>query len=153
MDEKTKEILERYRLFWLIEKGEVPSIETSIPMGKNEKCYFVADANWCEVRSITRTARYGLSAERSGKDQIKRQTTHEFTKVDSGRIYLTNKRVLFYGNKLEQAIALTQVKDFVPMGNGIQIHRKSGNHPFLQFDLGVEVFSLMLARNLRDLAN
>lgn len=151
VDDKTKEILERYRLYWLIEKGEIPFIDTSIPLGKNEKCYFAADANWCEARSFTRTARYGKAAQQSGKDQIQRQTFQEFARVDSGRIYLTNKRLVFYGTSQERIILLAAIQDFVPMENGLQIHRKSGSHPFLQFELGVEVFSLMLARNLREL--
>jgi hypothetical protein len=37
------------------------------------------------------------------------------------------------------------------MENGVQIHRKSGTNPFLQFELGVDVFSLILARTLRDM--
>jgi hypothetical protein len=149
VDERSKEILERYRLYWVIEKGEIPQIEVSIPLGKNENCYFVADANWCEVRAVTRTARYGRT-KRSIEDQVARQTFQEFIPVDSGRIFLTNRRLIFYGNQSEHTIPFTRIKDFVPMEHGVQIHRKSGSHPFLQFDLGVEVFSLMLARILRD---
>lgn len=152
VDENTRDILERYRLYWMIEKGEIPYIEVSIPLQRNENCYFMADANWCEVRSVTRTARYGKT-KRSVEDQVARRTFHEFTPVDSGRIFLTNKRLLFFGNLREHTIPFARIKDFVPMEHGVQIHRKSGSNPFLQFDLGVEVFSLILARNLREQAN
>jgi Chloroplast envelope transporter len=151
-DEKTKNMLDRYRLFWLIENGEIPAIDSAIKLGRNEKCFFTADAYWCELESITRTARYGRLDRRADDegDQVQRQIVHELNVKDSGRIYLTNKRILFSGDKRQRSIPLSRIKDFVPMENGIQIHRMSGNNPFLRFELGVDVFSLILARMLRD---
>jgi hypothetical protein len=151
-DEKTKNILDRYRLYWVIENGEIPSIETAAPLGRGEKCYFTADANWCELHAITKSARYGSARDRSEEgDEVQRQIFQELEVKDSGRIYLTNKRILFSGSKRQRTIPVAPIKDFVPMENGIQIHRKAGPHPFLQFELGVDVFSLILARILRDL--
>jgi hypothetical protein len=151
-DEKTKSILDRYRLYWLIENGEIPKIETAVPLGRGEQCYFTADANWCELHAITKSARYGSLRDQSDEgDEVQRQIFQEMEVKDSGRIYLTNKRILFSGSKRQRTIPITSVKDFGPMENGIQIHRKTGPHPFLQFELSVDVFSLMLARILRDL--
>jgi hypothetical protein len=151
-DERTHDILDRYRLFWLIENGEIPSIESAVKLNKGEKCYFTADANWCELQTITKSARYGRTANGSDDgDQVQRQLVHELNVKDSGRVYLTNKRIVFSGENRLRIIPYPRIKDFVPMENGIQIHRKSGVHPFLQFELGIEVFSLMLARQLRDL--
>jgi hypothetical protein len=151
-DEKTKNILDRYRLFWLIENGDIPTIEPALKMGRNEKCYFTADANWCELHSITKSARYGSTAQTADEgDQIQRQIFQELNIKDSGRIYLTNKRLLFSGEKRQRSIPHSRIKGFVPMENGVQIHRKSGTNPFLQFELGVDVFSLILARTLRDM--
>ena len=151
-DEKTKNILDRYRLFWVIENGDIPTIEPALKMGRNEKCYFTADANWCELHSITKSARYGSIAKTAEEgDQVQRQIFQELNVRDSGRIYLTNKRILFSGEKRQRIIPHSRIKDFVPMENGVQIHRKSGTNPFLQFELGVDVFSLILARTLRDM--
>ena len=151
-DDRTQNILERYRLFWVIENGDIPSIDSAIKLNKNEKCYFTADANWCELQSITKSARYGSAAQAFDEgDQVQRQQFQELNVKDSGRIYLTSKRLVFSGDKRQRAIPLSRIKDFVPMENGVQIHRVSGSHPFLQFELGVDVFSLILARVLRDL--
>ena len=151
-DERKQAILDRYRLFWLIENGEIPVIDSAIKLGKNEKCYFTADANWCELQTITKSARYGSTTQASNEgDQVQRQLFHELNVKDSGRIYLTSKRIVFSGDKRQRSIPHTRVKDFVPMENGVQIHRKSGSNPFLQFELGIEVFTLILARVLRDL--
>ncbi len=151
-DEKTKSILDRYRLFWLIEHGDVPVIESPLPLPRGEKCFFTADANWCELHAVTRSARYGRTRPATDEgDQVQRHMFHELSKLDSGRILLTNRRILFSGEKRRRIIPLARIKDFVPMENGVQIHRKSGTNPFLQFELGVDVFSLMLARGLRDL--
>jgi len=151
-DERTRSILDRYRLYWVIENGEIPRIDAALPMARGESCYFTADANWCELHAITKSARYGAARDRAEEgDQVQRQIFHELEVKDSGRIYLTNKRILFSGNKRQRTIPVSRIKDFGPMENGIQIHRKTGTHPFLQFELGVEVFSLILARILRDL--
>jgi hypothetical protein len=152
-DERTQNILDRYRLFWMIENGEIPAIDSAIKLNRNEKCYFTADANWCELQAITKSARYGSTTPRQAfdhGDQIQRQLFHELNVKDSGRIYLTSKRIVFSGEKRQRAIPHSRIKDFIPMENGIQIHRPSGNNPFLQFELGVDVFSLILARVLRD---
>lgn len=151
-DDRTQSILDRYRLFWLIEHGEIPVIESAIKLNKNEKCYFTADANWCELQSITKSARYGRTDQASEQgDQVQRQLFHELNVKDSGRVYLTNKRIVFSGDKRQRTIPHNRIKDFIPMENGVQIHRQSGNNPYLQFELGVDVFSLILARVLRDL--
>ena len=152
VDDKTQDILDRYRLFWLIENGEIPSIESAIKLNKNEKCYFTADANWCELQTITKSARYGRTGSDSSEgDLVQRQRVQELNIKDSGRLYLTGKRIVFSGEKRLRSIPYSRIKDFVPMENGVQIHRKSGTHPFLQFELSIDVFSMMLARLLRDL--
>jgi tellurite resistance protein len=151
IDEKTRTILDRYRLYWLIENGEIPEIEAAMTLGRGEKCYFTADANWCEFHSITKSARYGRTQTAMDRgDEVQRQVFHELDIKDSGRIYLTNRRILFSGSRRQRSIPIERIRDFIPMENGVQIHRKSGKHPFLQFELGVDVFGLILARILRD---
>jgi tellurite resistance protein len=151
-DERTRTILDRYRLYWLIENGEIPEIDTPLTLARAEKCYFTADANWCEFHSITKSARYGRTKDSAEKgDEVQRQVFQELDTIDSGRIYLTNKRIVFSGTKRHRSIPMERIRDFVPMENGVQIHRKSGKHPFLQFELGVDIFGLILARILRDL--
>jgi len=152
IDEKTKSILDRYRLYWLIENGEIPAIETAASLARGEKCYFTADSNWCELHTITKSARYGRLRDASEDgDEVQRQVFNELDIKDSGRIYLTNKRILFSGVKRQRSIPVSRIRDFVPLENGVQIHRKSGVHPFFQFELGIDVFGLILARILRDL--
>jgi len=152
IDEKTRTILDRYRLYWLIENGEIPQIDTPVSLARGEKCYFTADANWCEFHSITKSARFGRTKNSMEKgDEVQRQVFQELDTIDSGRIYLTNRRILFSGASRHRSIPIDRIRDFVPMENGVQIHRKSGKHPFLQFELGVDVFGLILARILRDL--
>ena len=151
-DERTQTILDRYRLFWLIEHGEIPEIESAIKLNRNEKCYFTADANWCELQAITKSARYGSTTRLAfdHSDHVQRQLFHELNVKDSGRVYLTSKRIVFSGENRQRTIPHSRIKDFIPMENGVQIHRVSGKNPFLQFALGVDVFSLILARVLRD---
>ncbi|HJZ12080.1 MAG TPA: hypothetical protein VJ521_08015, partial [Acidobacteriota bacterium] len=152
-DEKTKNRLDRYRLYWLIDNGEIPVIETAIPLRKNEKCYFAADARWCELRTVTRKARYGAPGMQQSEQQshIQSKTFQEIVPIEEGRVYLTSKRVFFYGPKKQRSILLSHIQDFVPMDNGIHIHRKTGASPFIELELGIDIFALILARRLRDL--
>lgn len=155
IDENTREILDRYRLYWLIDNGEIPAIEAPVSMKNGEKCYFSADASWCEWKTSTRSVRYGATEpdDNGGlpDEHIQREVFHEMIPIDSGRLYLTNQRLIFSGDKRSRSIPMDRINDFLPMQNGIYIHRKSGRNPFLQFALGVDVFSHMLARTLRDM--
>ncbi len=160
-DEKTKSALEKFRFYWLIENGEIPEIQTEMHLQRNEKCYFICNMDWYENRSVTRRIRYGGPTYRiriakglywrMGDLAVQRVSEDVLAKIDSGRVHLTNRRLLFTGSRKNVTIQLSKILDFVPYKNGIEIQKDSGKSPFLAFDRNVDIFAMILGRVIRDL--
>jgi hypothetical protein len=161
-DENTKQLLDQIRLYWLIENGEIPSVEPGINLQSGEKCYCIRDVEWFEHRTVTKRIRYsgptyrlkiikGLSW-RIGDLGFQKITDDILAHIDSGRIYLTNKRLLFLGARKNTSINLSKILDFTPYKNGVDIQKDSGKSPFLKFEYGIEMFSMMLGRAISDLS-
>lgn len=154
--EETKTLLERYRLYWLIENGDLPKVEVDIILQRKEHCCFTCPVEWYEQRRITKRINYGGPTFRiriakgvylrGGSVSIQRISEDVLTYIDSGYIYLTNKRLICKGDRKNATIALSKIIDFEPYNNGVEIHKPTGKSPFLKFDRGVDVFTMMLGR-------
>jgi len=160
-DEKTKDILDKYRLYWLIENGNLPIVDVDINLQKNEDCYFTANANWYEYRRVTRRVRYGGPTFRlkiakglywrAGDLGVQAVSDDILTLIDTGLLYLTDKRIIFVGRKNTKTIRHPKVLDFTPYKNGVEILKDSGKSPFLEFEKGVDIFSMILGRVIREI--
>jgi len=160
-DEKTKELLDKYRLYWLIENGDIPIVEVDINLQKKEECYFITNSNWYEYRRVTRRIRYGgptLRVKiakgvywRAGDLGFQAVSDDTLTLIDTGRLYLTNKRIIFIGYKNTKNIKHTKILDFTPYKNGVEILKDAGKSPFLEFYKGVDIFSMILGRVIREI--
>lgn len=158
--DKTRATLERFRLYWLIENGDVPTVEVDINLQRGEACYFVTDADWLEQRTVTRKTQYFASTKRlriakgwywrTGTVQVARQQEDVMSLIDSGRLYLTSKRLLFMGGRRNSNIALTKVLQFTPYKDGVQIDKATGKSPFLRFEGNMELFAMLLQRAMDD---
>lgn len=160
-DEKTKTVLDKYRLYWLIENGDLPVIEVNINLQKNEKCYFTTDSKWYEYRRVTQRVRYGGPTMRikiakglywrAGDLGVQTVSDDTLTLIDSGQLFLTNKRIIFIGRKNTKTINHTKVLDFTPFNNGVEILKDAGKSPFIEFSNGVDIFSMILGRVIRQI--
>ncbi len=158
MDEATKEKLDKYRLYWQIENGELPEEDVRINLFKNETCYFHTVIDWYEHRQVTKRLNYSGPTLRVKIAQglywragsLGGHTASEdVTKyLDSGDLYLTNKRILFIGNRGNKRIYLKRILDFDAYSNGVQIQKDAGKSPFFAFDKHVDVFAMILGRIL-----
>lgn len=156
LDEHTSRQLERFRLYWLIENGDVPTIDAGIRLQKSEHCYFAAAVDWYEHRKVTKRIRYsGPTARirlakgiywRAGDIAVQRVSDDVLAHVDAGRAFLTNKRLIFMGQRKNTNIRLQKILDFTPYGNGVDIQKDSGKSPFLQFDDDIDLFVMILDR-------
>lgn len=107
--------------------GQIEPIETNLNLEENEACYFIVPADrkalvekiqvYTEVKSkkkgvIGRAVVGGVllgplgalggavTAGSKGKTITKQNTSSKLTKIDSGQLIFTNKRVLFVGSQL-----------------------------------------------------
>jgi hypothetical protein len=155
-DPDTKRLLRRYRKYWEIENGHLPEIISDINLQKTESLYFKAAVLWQEQRKITKRYNYsGPTARikiakgfyyRAGSISVHPQSEDVWQTIDTGDLYLTNKRLIFMGDKGNKTIPINKILDFTPYSNGIDIQKDSGKSPFLKFSVDTELFAMILSR-------
>ncbi|MFN3385343.1 MAG: hypothetical protein ACK42Y_02010 [Candidatus Thermochlorobacter sp.] len=87
---------------------------------------------------------------RVGTVAPQRITSKELTYIDSGKLYLTNKRVIFMGAIRNFTIRMERILAFTPYSDGIKIEKDSGRNPTLKIDKNVDICCLMFSRLLRE---
>ncbi len=158
--ERTRRKLERFRLYWQIENGELPSIETPMPLQRGERGYHAQVVDWLEPRPITRrvrseerTLRIKLgtgSYWRMGDLGVQRAAGDAMQLGDSGKVFITSKRLLFQGAKEDRPVRLAAVRDFTAYRNGVELELNDAPNVFLEFHRDVDVFAMILGRAIRD---
>ncbi|PIO48174.1 MAG: hypothetical protein CMR00_06115 [[Chlorobium] sp. 445] len=162
-DAHTKAQLDRLRLYWYIENADLsqlPNLFVNIKLQKNERCYLKSHAEWYELRTVTKRINYaGLSGRmriakgiyyRVGTIAPQRITSEELTYIDSGNLYLTDKRVIFMGSKRNFTIRMAQILAFTPYSDGIEIEKDAGRNPILKINNDNDICCLMFSRLLRE---
>ncbi len=156
LDQATKTMLDKHRLYWQIHNGNLPIIGVALNLQKSETCHFRTRIDWYENRTVTK--RIGYSGPtmrvkiakglywRAGNLGVRRTTEDVLTKIDSGDMYLTNKRIIFMGGKGNKIIALNKILDFEVFSNGMEIQKDTGKSPFFAFTENVDIFSMLLGR-------
>jgi hypothetical protein len=71
--------------------------------------------------------------------------------LESGTLYLTNRRLIFVGMRTRQIIRLASIQDFDAFSNGIALSRRFGRDPFLAFHGNVDIFAMIMGRAISDL--
>ncbi|HQW55678.1 MAG TPA: hypothetical protein PK076_06100 [Saprospiraceae bacterium] len=156
--EATKAQLNKYKIYWTIENGQLPTIDVPISLGNKEECYFEAQAEWHEQRTVTQRINYrGATVSirimkgvryRAGSIKPQRITSEEYKLIDSGCLYLTNKRLIFMGGLKNSTINISKILSFTLYSDGVVISKETGRQPFLKFSDNSEMFSLIMSRLL-----
>jgi hypothetical protein len=156
IESDTQTILSRYRQYWEIENGKLPTIESKINLPKSETLHFTTSAAWQEQRKVTKRYNYaGPTARikivkgvyyRFGSMDVRPQSEDVWQTIDNGSVYLTNKRLIFMGEKGNKTIPINKILDFTPYSNGVDIQKDSGKSPFLEFSNETELFAMILSR-------
>jgi hypothetical protein len=81
---------------------------------------------------------------RVGTVTANRMTEEQLTVVDSGVLYVTNKRVVFRGGMKNVAIQLNSLLGIQVYRNGIQIEKATGRSPYALFDDDIELAAVLL---------
>lgn len=159
-NEETKNIIRKSKKMWEIENSPLSIIETDINLYKDEVCYYSTVIDYFEYKSITR--RIGYSGPtfrlkilkgfyyRAGRLNVQRETKDVLTKIDTGDVYITNKRVLFIGKNRTYNIRLNKILDIELFSDGVKIIKDAGRNIFLGYRDEIELFALVLARVIKD---
>lgn len=161
LNDQTKEQLGRIKLFWALENLDLPVIDTDLSLPKSENCYLsIPNVNWNELRTIRKKVSYsGYSASfkvikgvylRSGSYSPKSYSADEMTLIDMGTVYLTNKRIIFVGQKKNSNIKIDKILSVFPYTDGVEIDKETGKSPLLQFNERADIFCIILERLLNE---
>jgi hypothetical protein len=160
-DDATEKLLEKYEKFWQIENSDLPVYETDIFLQKDEVCHYIGLAKLFELRTKTEGYKYRGPAVRlritkslyyrTGDIKTTRETKDVITLIDSGDLYVTNKRILFNGGKGNKVIKYSQIIDLTPYTDGVKIVRDTGKE--INFQLSEqdgEVLTATITRLIGD---
>lgn len=139
-DEKTQRVIERFKLLARVDAGELPVIQSNVILQRGEACHAQFACNLHEKRTITKRINYqgpsgririmkGLSW-RYGSVSVSRVTSEELRRIDSGVLYITNKRLLFNGAAKNLNTPLKKIIHFTTFGDGLQIEKESGRDQY-----------------------
>ncbi len=154
-----EEQLQLFTQYWEIEQGVLPVIEPDINLQKSETLHYTTTIEWMEYRKVTKRINYGGPTVRiklakgfyyrAGSLQAQSVSEDVLKVIDSGQIYLTNKRLIFVGARGNKNIRLDKILTINPYTNGVAIQKDSGKSPFFAFEDGVYKFSLILVKLLQ----
>lgn len=136
-DVATLSTLERFRLLWRIEHGELPTWETRIHLQRGEVCHaYLNSATLLEPRVVTRSVGYHGPHVRiriakglywnAGRVFLSPERREEWKELDSGTLYITNKRLIFDGGTKSSNLLWRRVIDFQVFQDGLKIEKDSG---------------------------
>ncbi|HLP20664.1 MAG TPA: hypothetical protein VK174_10200 [Chitinophagales bacterium] len=151
------EMVQRMRQYWALENLPLPAIQTDIILSARENCYIeIPRANWRELRTFTQesytgTVRASQLSKRYAYGDFKRNVTQyeKIVIIDTGKLYLTNRRLVFIGKSQNFDLPLTSILQLSPLSNGIEIKRADSRNLGLEFNDKVDIFNIMLARVLQ----
>lgn len=151
--------LSYFKQLWEIENGAITPIASAISLQKNENAYYTAQVNWYEERTRTSRVSYaGVATSvriakgvylRSGKFTPAVYSEAYLKLIDTGSIFITNKRIIFVGEHANKSIPFSKIFGITTYANGIEIEKETGRKPFLECE-NAELSGLFMSRLLSD---
>lgn len=154
---ETKELL-RFQFYWYLESGPLKGLDVGINLRKGEEAYLSLPVAWYEYRSRTRRINYGGPTARirivrgiywsAGSLGVERVSEDYLKLIDSGLMYITNKRLLFVGQKGNKQLPYYRILSYEPFSNGLSLQKDSGPTPFLEMESQVDFATILIDRML-----
>lgn len=155
-DGNTTAVLARLRFLWEIEEGRPPEIPVSINLQQGETCHAHVRTDLHEVRRVTQGISYaGVSTStklfkgvrvHGGSYAIHRRSKDVLTRLDSGDLYVTNKRVIFMGRQKNLTVKTSAILSVTQYSDGVEVEKGSGKNHFFLFSHDVVAFVKILQR-------
>ena len=140
-DDKTTLLISKYRRNWEIDNGDLPTYYSSISLQKGEVLHYENKCSWYENRTITKSIGYhGLAGSfriakgiryRVGNINLQRVKEDKLLEIDRGNVFITNKRIIFMGSKLNKNIKYSSILSITPYSDGVGIEKDAGKSPIL----------------------
>ena len=138
LDQRTQEHLQTFRLLWAIENAQLPAVDVDINLQRAEIAHWYGNAVRFEHRKTIRRIGYAGPALnirlmrgvywRAASYKPAVSVTESLDPVESGRLYLTNKRLFDVGERRTTSIRLQGILGFVPYTDGMEVQKSSGKN-------------------------
>ena len=159
--EQTQAELAKYRLFWQIENEPLPQVFVPISLRSGELCHFLCDAVWYDALadpSLSVVSKDALQ-DKLANSAYWRNThpgslhlsPNAWRQGESGKLYLTNRHLVFRSAEVEVVINLNTITDFDHYQSGLLLSRRKKAPLFLDASGNADVLAMMLGRVLREL--
>ncbi|MDB5272234.1 MAG: hypothetical protein JWO58_601 [Chitinophagaceae bacterium] len=122
IDQKNRSTLEKLKRDWALENLPLPEIKVDLKLQKGEVCHYTDYIEWIEERR------------------------NDWTVIDRGYVYLTNKRVLFMGIDKLKNIRLDKILTCTIQMQGVKLGKETGKVPILKPNKDVDVMWKILGR-------
>jgi len=153
---ETQRLYDRCRLLAQIEAGQLPEMRVGITLQRGETCHASLDCTHNEIRKQTTSYRYsGPTASvkiigpirwRFGQVSVQRISRDVMTQLDTGTLYVTNKRLLFDGAQNSKSIQLKKIIRFTVFSDGIKIEKDTGKDQYFIGSGDSEILGAVLER-------
>lgn len=160
IDAKTKATLDRMKWYWVIENGELTSIDVTVDLPNGEYCYYKTNAKLNDFKTGTKNAGDAAASNeikitkgfsyKVGSSYVERLKPEELKLVDTGTLYVTNKRLIFVGMK-NTSIKLDKISSVSPYADGIGVEKDTGGTPVFTVTYNGDVLAMMVSRVINDL--
>lgn len=157
LDSELRDALATARVNWKLSKGPLEDIpvlsDVRIPTVRGEICYTVFECTRSERRTVSKRLRYaGPTARiriakgiyfRAGDIAFAPVREEHVVPQDTGTLYLTNKKLLFSGQKKGVKIPLKKIVSFEPYSDGLEVFKETGRNQIFIGDFNDAFFTLL----------
>jgi len=150
--------LDKFKLFWKIENEDLPEILTDEKLQKNEICYFQINVDFYEEKTSQRAKDYREEINKNIlKGSLYNADRHlpgnpisdiKYKFKESGKLLLTNKRLLVVGKERTSIVKYDVIKSFIPFNNGLKIIKEKGKNNLIKVLHNSDTAGVMLAKLL-----
>lgn len=127
------------------EKGLTP-IDCDIKLNKEEHLFALLESiNWKEYRKVRtgKVAGHGIMGRvkiakgvyyRYGAGQVGAQSVDQLKTIDTGDLYVTNKRIILRGGQGNKNLPFNKIIAINPGTSGIEIEKDTGKNVYIPYD-------------------
>jgi len=118
---------------WEVEHGPITPISSPLALQSNEICVDSVFCSLNERKQITVSRKYGI------KNDV-------MNKIDDGNLYLTNKRLVYVGQRKSVKVKFDSIAGGTKYSDGLAISRDTGKVLFFLFTQGLDEFVVRFDR-------
>lgn len=131
----TKRAIRRAKELWQLKHAPLLPINVDIQLKRGEDCFASFDALWLEVRRSAASPWHPQYMTSSDKSEIALSyapiVEDCLTEIDAGKLFLTNKRLIFVGKGTTTTIPFSKILKIEQFREGIKVHKETGRSPYL----------------------